>query len=152
MTIAYRDALDTDRDFIRSSWSASYKQAYAGGMIHEDDWSTCMHKQIDRVMARDGVRTIVAFENTASTFVYGFICGDTRNTESPVIFYTYVKAPYRKAGYARGLFAALGVDPDQKFYFVCKTSVITRLGDKMRRARWEPLIARYPDYKPEERR
>lgn len=152
MTISYRDALDTDRDFVRSGWSASYKHSYAGGMITSDEWATVMHRQIDLIRAREGVRTIVAYENTDPTFLYGFVTGDTRNPDAPVVYYIFVKAPYRKAGYARGLFAALGVDPDERFFYVAKTSVVTRMADKIRRARWEPLFARYPDYKPEERR
>ena len=143
MTIAYRTALSSDRRFVVSAWSSSYKSANAAGMIWHEDWSTIMHGQIEKLLDRPGIRTAIAYENTDPDFVYGFICGDTPD-EPPVVMYVYVKEPYRKAGNARGMFAELGFDPRGSFVYACRTAVVSRLADKIPRARWSPEVARYP--------
>lgn len=165
MTIAYRDAeLDCeacatvppdeacpescDRRFVLSSWSRSMKGAHSAGMIWHEDWSTVMHAQIGRLIADPDTRTVIAFENTDPRFTYGFIAGDTSDKLSPIVFYVFVKAPYRLAGYARGLFAELGVDPAQRFTYACKTGVITKLAYCIPRAKWNPDVARYPRKAP----
>jgi hypothetical protein len=56
----------------------------------------------------------------------------------------YVKEPYRRGGIARGLFAAAGVDPRERFFYTCKTGIGAELArSKASRAEWRPLIARY---------
>lgn len=145
MTIAYRSMLDEDRMFVIANWSSSFKHAHAAGMIHTDDWATVMHAQIGRVLDRPDARTIVAFENTDPAFTYGFICGDTAAGRTPTVFYVYVKEAFRKAFYARGLFAELGVDPTKPFDYVCKTAMVARLAMKIPHARWNPDIARFTE-------
>lgn len=161
MTLAaYRDATPADRTFIRSTWSSSYKAANAAGMIASEDWADVMHRQVDKLLDRSDVRAIVAFERADPTFLYGFIAGDT-SSAVPIVFYVYVKEPYREAGradgkrvgdgHARGLFRALGVDPREPFLYACRTAVVTRLVDKIPRARWDPNVARYPKNQKETR-
>lgn len=145
MTIAYRPAELGDRDFVVSAWSSSFKRSHFAGLIWTDDWAAIMHPQITRALELPGVRAVIAYENTDPDFVYGFIAGDTTtDPHDPVVLYVYVKEPYRKAGYARGLFAALGVDPEKRFTYVCRTGFVSRLKDKIPRGDWNPLVARYP--------
>jgi hypothetical protein len=158
-----------ERAFVISAWSSSYKSSHFAGLIASEDWATIMHVQIGKLIARPTVRTIIACDPPSS--LYGFIVGDTaklvpldlhvqgHRTERvmvPVVHYVYVKDPYRsederggsRAGprYARGLFAALGVDPMQPFAYTCRTAIVARLADKIPRARLMPAAARYFNY------
>lgn len=142
MTIAYRNAVVTDVPFIVSSWSRSYKESRSAGMIASDDWESVMHPQIRKVLARSGTRAIVAIESTDPDFLYGWIAGNMSGS-IPVVFYTYVKESYRRAGYARGLLRDLGVDPSQRFAYTCWTPVILKLATKIPFAKHNPNHARY---------
>src|SRR5690606_16747740 len=102
-----------------------------------------MHRTIKRVLARPDMQTLVAFESKDPTFVYGFIAGDTSD-HVPVVFYLYVKTPFRRMGMARSLFAALGVDPSRRFIFTCKTAAVAGLTGKIPYAKFNPAVPRYP--------
>jgi hypothetical protein len=141
--ISHRPATPDDRRFVVSAWSSSYKTAHTAGMIHTDDWATVMHAQIERLIARPDVRTIVAFERKDPTFVYGFICGDPTGSV-PIVFYVYTKEPYRRSGHARGLFGAIGISPLGRFLYACKTAIVPTLTGKIPSARFDPSVARYP--------
>lgn len=145
MTIAYRAAELADAQFIVSAWSSSYKASYQAGMIGAEDWAKVMHPQIQRVLNLPGARAVIAFENTDPDFTYGFIAVDT-SERLPVVFYVYVKEPYRRAGYARGLFAAAGIDPNRRFVYACSTPIVLRLKaeEKIPRAKFNAEPARYP--------
>jgi hypothetical protein len=139
--ISHRPATADDLRFIVSAWSSSYKDAHTAGMIGTERWATVMHAEIERVLEQAGTQTRVAFEARDPAFVYGFIAGDP---STPAVFYCYTKAAFRRQGIARGLFGALGVDPTRRFLYACKTAVVSRLGDKLPAARFDPGIARYP--------
>lgn len=144
MTIArHRNATAEDRAFIVSAWSSSFKTSHSAGLIHTDDWAGVMHPQIEKLLERPGSRAVVAFERTDPNFIYGFIAGDTSD-RMPVVHFVYTKENYRREGIARGLFAALGVDPSRPFIYTCRTAVVTKLTSKIPAARWNPLVARWP--------
>jgi hypothetical protein len=145
VTVAFRSAELDDAPFIVSSWSRAFKGSNSAGMIADEDWATVMHPQIQKVLARPGARAIVAYEKTDPTFIYGFVAGDT-DERVPVVFFAYVKEPYRRTGVARGLFAALGVDPLTRFRYVCWTPVVAELlqTGKFPRTKHDPHFARYP--------
>lgn len=154
-----------DRAFVISTWSSSYKNAHTAGLIASEDWAGVMHAQIAKLIDRPGTRTIVAYDRPS--FLYGFICGDTRD-RIPVVHYVYVKAAYRAQQVApegeperweghrqaRGLFAALGVDPAATFLYTCKTSDVAdlHLANKIPLARFRPQAARYANYQSHEER
>lgn len=154
MTVAYRPAELADAPFVVSAWSRAFKPSRSAGMIATEDWERTMHPQIQRILARPDTRTIVQFENTSPASLYGFIAGDLAGytvedkrgelvfDPTPVVFFCYVKEAYRRAGYARGLFAALGVDPGSRFVFTCMTPVVRRIGVPL--AAHDPNRARYP--------
>jgi len=143
MTPLFRPALPTDMQFVISNWSASFKVSHSAGLIQSDDWADIMHAQLRKVIERPDTRTILAYEKTDPTFFYGFISGDT-SQQPAIVHYVYVKAPYRRHGMARALFAALGVDPSRPFLYTCKTAIVSKLAVHTPMARWNPLLARYP--------
>lgn len=156
-----------DRAFIISAWSSSYKSSHFAGLIASEDWPAIMHRQLGRILDWPGTTALVAGEPDG--FLYGFIAGDT-SRRLPIVYYVYVKDPFRsqeeiapsgvviegrRSGprYARGLFAALGVDPAQPFLYTCRTSVVSRIGDnypggtnKIPNAKFAPAAARYANY------
>lgn len=151
MTIAYRPAEIDDAMFVVSTWSRGFKESRSAGMIADEDWPQVMHPQIQKVLARPGVQTVIAYENTDPSFLYGWICG-TPDTSPPVVFFCYVKEAYRRAGYARGLFAELGIDPTQRFRYTCWTPVIPKLQHEIPLAKHDPGYARITGYiEPEPR-
>ena len=137
------DAPGSDRRFVVSAWSASYKDSHSAGMIGTERWADVMHAEIARVLDQANTTTLVAYEKNDPTFVYGFISGVPAESP-PVVYYCYTKAAFRRQGIARRLFAALGIDPDNRFTYACRTAVVTRLGGKIPAARFDPNVARYP--------
>lgn len=157
MTVAIREADASDRRFVISSWLDSFRNSYNAGLIGMSDWWAVMHPQIEKVLDRAGVRTLVAYETREKDRVadlYGFITFDS-TVKPTMVFYVYVKAPYRRAGYRNGkrvgdghariLFAAAGIDPLSPFDYACKTQDVAALSTKIPRARWQPLLARETD-------
>jgi hypothetical protein len=163
LTIAYRAAVPSDFHVVVSMWSRAYKHSDQAGMIWSDDWEKTMHPQIQRQLSRPGVQTLVAYEKSDPDFVYGFITGDV-SWHVPIVFFVYVKDAYRshqyradgtrrrtraRGGIARGLFAALGVDPRQPFRHPVSTptSIYLRYKtDKIPFAKLDTNLARYPSY------
>lgn len=145
MTIAYRPAEIDDAPFVVSTWARAFKHSRSAGMIADEDWPVVMHPQIQKVLARPGVQTVIAYENTDPNFRYGWICG-TPDTAPPVVFFTYVKEAYRRAGYARGLFAELGIDPAKRFTYTCWTPVVQKVAHAIPLAKHDPGHARIVGY------
>jgi hypothetical protein len=138
--IAHRDARDEDLAFVIPTWSRTYKMSRQSGMIASEDWASVMHPQIRKVVALPETRTVVAYESTDPTVLYGFIAGDPI---VPLVHFVLVKEAFRRAGCARGLFAALGVDPARRFFYTCWTPACLHCADKIPLAQHEPKIARY---------
>lgn len=153
MTIAYRAAEIADAPFVVSNWSRHFKESRTAGMISDEDWAAVMHRQIQKVIARPDVQTIIAYENTSPGLLYGFISA-TPKTDPPVIYFLFVKDQYRRAGYARGLLAAIGIDPMTRFAYTCGTSILSRpdkktgksILDQIPQAKHQPKYARIVGY------
>lgn len=143
-----------DRDFVVSSWSSSFRTSFAAGILDMEHWAEVMHAQVERYLDRPDVRTIIAAPRSDQSTIYGFIAADTtpqlelleggRTRSWPaLVYYAYVKAPYRRTGIARGLFDAVGVDVRRPFLYLCKTPWASRLAGKAPDAKWQPLVARF---------
>lgn len=143
-----------DRDFVVSSWSSSFRTSFAAGILDMEHYAEVMHAQIERYLDRPDVRTIIATPRRDPSTIYGFITADTttqlemledRRTRAwpALVYYCYVKAPYRRTGIARGLFEAVGVDVRRPFLYLCKTPWTSRLASKAPEAKWQPLVARF---------
>ena len=144
--IAHRPATPADHRLVVKSWVASYRDSDSAGMVQVDDWYAVMVPQVTRALSRPDVETTIAYETTnddPGSNAYGFIVADV--TERPaLVYYVYVKQAYRRSGIARGLFAAVGVDPERPFHFVCKTELVSTLERKIPCARYMPRLGRFP--------
>jgi hypothetical protein len=150
-----------ERRFVISSWSSSYKASHFAGLITAEDWAEVMHVQLGKILDRPTTRTLVAVSADRRPFLYGFIAGDTSG-RLPLVHFAYVKDGFRskRVGgrregprYARGLFAALGVDPEGLFLYTCRTPVVSQLShptsgeaSKIPRATFCPAAGRYNNY------
>lgn len=141
--ITHRPFEPDDRNFIVNSWVASYRDSDTAGMIQVDDWYAVMIPQVNKVLAKPDVETIVACGQSDTSHLYGFICFD-RADNPPLVYYVFVKSAYRRNGIAKGLFDAAGIRPDSVFHYVCSTPWASRLERKMPLARWMPRRGRVP--------
>lgn len=140
--LAYRPATEPDARFILGSWLASYRNAHQAGLISRERWNDVMGIELRDVLLRPGCVTRIAYNPGAADpglDAYGWIAGEPSRRE-PLVHYCYVKHPYRRMGIARGLLAALGIDPRREFHYTCRTKVVSQLPIPMGRHR--PLIAR----------
>lgn len=153
MAVAFRPADFSDRNpgsewnFVVDSWVRSFQFAHTAGMIAMEDWFPVMIRQVEKLLERQDVQTIVAYEpgeKSKLADIQGFITFDTTGS-LPVVFYVFVKETFRKWGYARGLFGAAGIDPERPFVYTCTTGVVSRIFHerKIPLAKWDPLIARF---------
>lgn len=151
--LAIRPAIESDQVFIADSWCSSFRTAHAAGLILMDDWRAVMGRTIGRLLARPGVRTLVAAHPGAAegADIYGWIAVDTTE-QPPLVLYAYVKGPYRRMGIATRLLEAAGLDRGGRWEYACRTGVVATHGrTKIPRARWNPLRARYHETTPEAR-
>jgi hypothetical protein len=142
VSLAFRAALPDDLRFVVSSWSSSYKEAHQAGAIRSERWAEVMRPEFEAHLARPDARVVVAFERKDPAFIFGWIAGDTAESV-PVVFYVYVKAPYRLGGIARQLFEAFGVRPEDRFAYACSTPVVPKVKRSIPSARFSPVL-RYP--------
>ncbi len=144
MAVAHRPAEPRDAEFIIPNWSRTYKASRSNGMIASENWAGVMHREIHQLLNRPEVRTIVAYDDSAEDFLYGFIAGNPTSSP-PFVFWVHVKENYRRAGYARGLFDALGIDPRQPFSYTCWTPMILKVSSKIPRTTHVPLTQYHPE-------
>lgn len=144
--IAIRASEARDERFVIASWLSSWRDSYSAGLIQDADWFTVMWPQLEKLLARPGVRCLVAADTDEPEHVadlFGFVAADT-SRPTPLLLYVYVKQAYRRAGLARRLLEAVGVDPGGRFEYACKQPLPAALFAKVPYARWNPLAARYP--------
>ncbi len=151
MTVIHVPATTEHRVFIIDAWIGSYRLSHSAGIIAMDDWRAVMWPTVEKLLDRAGTRTLVAVEKRDQTAMYGFITVDTNDTASPFVFYIYVKEPYRRAGMARALFEAAGIDPRFPYRYACRVALLSKLTAQMPMARWDPLSARFPTTKEQTR-
>jgi len=153
VTLAYRPADlapvqdNAELHFIVHSWVSSYQHAHAAGMIAVEDWFHVMIPQVDKLLRRPNVHTLVAYETDdpdRMADLYGFIAFDA-TSRPPIVFYVFVKEASRRFGVARGLFHAAGIDPKKPFVYACTTGIVSRIAydRKIPLAKWDPLTARF---------
>jgi GNAT superfamily N-acetyltransferase len=151
MTLAFRPAdfaSPTESHFIVDSWVRATMYAHAAGLIAFEDYFAVKIPQVEKVLHRPSVRTLVAYETDDDTRVadlYGFITAHTGVVPQGLVYFVFVKEPYRRQGVARRLFHAVGIDPSKPFLFGEKTGVVTDLQYKIAAAKWVPLLARERD-------
>lgn len=134
----------SDRRFVASSWATSYRDSYSAGIVSNETWHSVMWAELNAILDRPDIRTIVAYEPGAAAAaarsdILGCIVG---SGEARYVAYVYVKEAARRAGVARWLFEQLGVDPSQPFEYACKTPASIALEEKIPRAKWNPVPLR----------
>ena len=148
MTVAYRRAAEHDRRFVVYSWVKALKFEYSGGLIQMEDWREVMTSQLAKILSRPGVEVWVAYCPTETDHVadlYGWLAVE-HGHRLPLVHFMFVKTNYRGEGFARGLCAAAGFDPERPLLHTCMTATVRsmRQAGKLKNARWNPLIARHP--------
>lgn len=138
----YRPATDEDRAFIVSGWSASQRMTRDIPLIPMQQWAAIWHPVVEAALARPRVQTLVAHGASA---LFGFLC-----YEPTYVLYTYVAAPFRRNGIARGLFDAAGIDPLSCFTYACRTKTSWELRGKVPSARYSPYRARFAEEETDE--
>ena len=141
--IAHRFASPADHAFVCDAWIRSYRDSDTAGSLPVHMWRAAMWPAVEWVRQRPGTQTVVAHDVDDPDILFGFICADCSDV-TPVVFYVFVKQAYRSAGIARGLFAAMRIDPGQPFVYSYKTAAASQLAAKIPLARWDAKIARFP--------
>lgn len=156
MRLAFRSATSAvDRTFVVESMLESQRTSYSAGLVPIDDWFTTMRAPYTKLLGRDGMRIIVAYEHDDEDFLYGFIAADPTEQRladrdgavrwwPALVLYVFVKQNYRREGIGRALFNAVGVDPAKPFLYAANTQQASRLASKVPQARFNPLAARFP--------
>ena len=155
------EAPTPERRFVIDGWVGSYRDAYTAGLVQVEDWYAVMIPQINKVLAKAELRVTVAHTPGAAgsgVDLLGFIAADPAD-DPPLVYYVLVKEHYRRGGrgrlwpgvgIGRGLFFAMGIDPERPFNYVCSTPACRQLERKIPMARWRPNLGRFP--KSERRR
>ncbi len=155
MTVSFRAMQPQDRAFVVSMWSSSYRMSHSAGFISMGTWAEVMHREIKRIIDSPLVATTVAYSPSSPgepDHLYGFISyEEDDDIPNPYVFYTAVKAPYRRArsrlglqsGIAEQLFAAAGIDPRRPFRYACETPYVMEMRAKIPRAEFDPIHGRY---------
>jgi GNAT superfamily N-acetyltransferase len=154
--IAFRDAASPDDfKFVISSWLDATRTSHDESLIAVEDWYPVMWPQRAKVIARPGMRTVIAYEKKDAAFLYGFIVADPTEQRVPgragsfswwpaAVVFVFVKQNYRKGGFARRLFEAVGVDLAKPFLFATRPPPSTHLTSKVPLAKFNPLAVRFP--------
>ncbi len=156
MKLAFRDATsEADRTFVVESFLTSQRTSYSAGLIPMDRWFDVMRPVFTELLARPGMRAVVAFERDDPDFAYGWCAADPTEQRIPgkdgsvrwwpaLVLYTFVKQNWRRQGVARKLFGAVGVDVSKPFLYAANTVTASRLAGKVPQAKFDPLAARFP--------
>lgn len=144
--IAYRGMDEGDRKFVIDSWAKSFRESEHAGLIQMSDWFPIMIVQIGKVLTRPEVETIIAYDPTDTDRVadiYGWLCCEPLRIP-PLVYYMFVKSPYRRRGIASGLLKHAHIKLDRPVEYACRTYVV----DELDRGRWIARHAPYASFRP----
>lgn len=122
-----------------SSWETSFRRSRHAGLITMADWAAVMHSQLTKILDREYVRVTVAFDGEDPDHIYGYLVAEP-DEHPPLVYWAYVKQPYRRQGLCKALFKAAGISLDRPMDVVCSTPWLSQ---KLPRAEWRPLRGRY---------
>lgn len=160
MSISHRPATEHDLPFVKHAWVESFRESDHAGPIPMRIYRRTYYEVISDVLERPGVETVVAYRTDDPGQLVGFICIERDAFDHytsrcvPAVHFVYVKvgdptAPLRRFGIARGLFAAVNVDPRSYFIFPFKTpmgaDLVRQLGLK---GKHNPRFVRYATKPP----
>jgi GNAT superfamily N-acetyltransferase len=166
-----RESPPDDRSFIVETWITSCRNRPS--IVSVGDWHGVMSLAINRILA-SGAKVIVAADADADPGVADLLgwlayepnavdraydertrgfdyrrvpLADRDRSMDPLVWYCFVKAPYRKHGVARRLFAHARIDPRGRFHYIVETSVVAELrvaGKITRQSAYRPQLGRPP--------
>lgn len=162
--VYFRAALPDDRAFVIDSWVESYKHAHAAGLIPMHMYQRVYRESFNWILSRPNTETIVGVG--PEDVLLGWIGVDrvplvTRRDRRrvdgrvvwveelvpspvPLVLFAYVKDAFRGMGIGRQLFAAAGIDLDERFLYASKLSDTRELVLKHApHAHWAPIAARF---------
>lgn len=131
--------------FIVDAWSKSLRDSDTAGPIQAKNWFRVIIPELIEVIDKPEVKTMVAYETgdpDRGADLYGFIVADP-DDHPPLVYYVYVKAAYRRSGVARGLFGAIGINPNLPFNYTCSTDALYLFRRGIPMARFTPRLGRY---------
>jgi GNAT superfamily N-acetyltransferase len=150
MSLAISPATSSHETFIISNWINTYRASDQSGLYAMDDkesrertwnhwWWT-----FEVILRRPTTRALIAHGKGEPDAYRGFIVFD-RSERIPLVYYVLVKELYRRAGHARALFAAAGIDPRRQFFYGCRTPVVLQIAArrKIPAAKLDANWARY---------
>jgi hypothetical protein len=143
--IAHRPADEWDMRFVVHSWVSSWQKSDTAGGIQAHNWYRIMIPEVLEIIDKPEVKVAVAYESSDSdrgADLYGFIAADP-DDDPPLVYYVYVKEPYRRSGIARGLFGALGINPQLPFNYAQSTPALYKFRRGIPMARFTPTLGRY---------
>lgn len=168
MRLHYRPAIPGDHDFIAATWSTCWPRPHEASCLTPAAWRTAVWSSIPSVIARPDMRVLVAADADTTDHVadlFGWLAWKPRAVERvvngytrgvsyrlaeggpmPLVFCCFVKHGARRAGVARGLCRAAGIDPAADLAYVCRSRAVDVLADanKLPRATWCPHLGRLP--------
>jgi hypothetical protein len=151
-----------DTAFVIDTWVETFRNTYAAGVVPMKFYQADYRKYVATLLADREPDVLVAYDaaaEVAGAELLGYLVFETSatfpagrrmKTVGPVVHYCYVKEYMRGHGLARALFAAAKIDQHGELYFTFKPTEHDRKPDAKKwkdtipRARWNPLIARYP--------
>lgn len=128
---------ESDLGLIYGNWLDSFYDAHAAGPLPGDVYRASYRETIDRILARAGVRALIARSPRDADALYGFVVA-----APGILYYLYVKQPYRRRGIADALMREVGFGRAARFTYLFKTELATALGKRWQGARWDPIAAR----------
>lgn len=146
---------DEDKRFVIASWLDASRSSYSAGLCPMSLWYDVTWPIYDGITQRPGMRTMIAHDQDDPTGYIGFIVADPTEQRVPgrdgafrwwpaLVVFLYVKAPYRRQGFARRLFESVGIDPTKAFLYASNTVTASRLVSKVPLAKFDPLCVRFP--------
>ena len=154
MTIRIRHMRPDDTAFVVDAWVETFRDSHAAGVVPMEFYQQDYRKYVAWILEQRRPAVLLAYDADADvqgTDLLGFLvyedsatfpAGRVTKTVGPVVHYVYVKQFARGNGLARALFDAAKIDQRGEFHHTFKGQHLLR--DKIPRARWSPLIARYP--------
>lgn len=151
-----------DTAFVIDTWVETFRNTYAAGVVPMKFYQADYRKYVATLLADREPDVLIAYDaaaEVAGAELLGYLVFETSatfpagrrmKTVGPIVHYCYVKEYVRERGLARALFAAAKIDQHGDFVFTFKPTEHDRKPDAKKwkdtipRARWNPLIARYP--------
>lgn len=120
------------RDAVVRVSRAELAPAWDWHPVPREVYDAAQERRIKRVLARAAVRVVC--DADAPEVVYGWACYEPGRPSR--VHYVYVKAAWRRHGFARALLEPLGPD----FVFTARTQLVEPLLGRLPRAQFNPYL------------